>query len=107
MVKKKIVNLNEFRKNCERTESTQLCRMALDRAIYLYNSEMYPEPIILRLLKNASGLLEKKLKIDEIIKSPDLSKDMEKELNIYEDEISQLTGEINNILNKLTECRAP
>jgi len=52
-------------------------------------------------------LLEKKLKIDEIIKSPDLSKDMEKELNIYEDEISQLTGEINNILNKLTECRAP
>jgi len=107
LVKKKIVNLNEFRKNCERTESTQLCRMTLDRAIYLYNSEMYPEPIILRLLKNASGLLEKKLKIDEIIKSPDLSKDMEKELNIYEDEISQLTGEINNILNKLTECRAP
>ena len=107
MIKKKIVNLNEFRKNCLRTESTDLCRMTLDRIVYMYNNEMHPEPILLKLLRNAAGLLEKKLKIDEIINSPDLSKDMLKELNAYEDEISQLTGEINNILNKLAECKVP
>ncbi len=107
MINKKIVNLNEFRKNCRRTESTDLCRMTLERIVYMYNNEMYPEPITLKLLRNAAGLLEKKLKIDEIINSPDLSKDTMKELNAYEDEISQLTGEINNILNKLAECKVP
>lgn len=107
MIEKKIVNLNEFRKNCLRTESTDLCRMTLDRIVFMYNNEMCPEPIILKLLRNAAWLLEKKLKIDEIINSPDLSKDMLKELNVYEDEISQLTGEINNILNKLAEHKVP
>ena len=103
LINKKIVNLNEFRKRCLRTESTDLCRMTLDRIVYMYNNATYPEPIILKLLKNAAGLLEKKLKIDEIINSPDLSKDTVKELNVYEDEISKLTGEINSILNKLAE----
>ena len=43
----------------------------------------------------------------EIINSPDLSKDTVKELIVYEDEISTLTGEINNILNKLAEYKVP
>ncbi len=107
MINKKIVNLNDFKKHCLRTESTGLCRMTLDRTIYMYNNEMYPEPILLRLLKNAAGLLEKKLKIDEIINNPELSKNMVKELNGYEDEISQLTNEMNNILNKLAEYKVP
>ncbi len=107
LINKKIVNLNEFRKRCLRTESTDLCRMTLDRIVYMHANAMYPEPIILKLLRNAAGLLEKKLKIDEIINSPDLSKDTVKELNVYEDEISKLTGEINNILNKLAEYKVP
>lgn len=107
LINKKIVNLNDFRKHCLRTESTHLCRMTLDRTIYMYNNEMYPEPILLRLIKNAAGLLEKKLKIDEIINNPQLSKTMLKELNGYEDEISQLTNEMNNILNKLAEYKTP
>ena len=107
MTNKKIVDLNEFRKSFLRTEETDLCRMTLDRIVYMYNITMYPDPIILKLLRNAAGLLEKKLKIDEIINNPDLSKDMVKELNVYEDEISKLTGEINNILNKLAEYKVP
>ena len=107
LINKKIVNLNEFRKSCLRTESTDLCRMTLDRIVCMYNNAMCPEPIILKLMRNAAGLLEKKLKIDEIINSPDLSKDKVKKLNVYEDEISKLTGEINNILNKLAEYKVP
>lgn len=107
MIKKKIVNLNEYRKNCLQTESTNLCRLTLDRTIYMYNHEMYPEPILLKLLRNAAGLLEKKLKIDDIINNPELSKDMVAELSGYEDEILQLTTEIDNILNKLAECKSP
>lgn len=107
MTKGKVVNLSDFRKNFLRKESTDLCRVTLDRTIYLYNNEMYPEPIVLRLIRNAAGLLEKKLKIDEIIDNPDLSKEMEKELGICEEEISELTNEINDILNKLAECKAP
>ncbi len=107
MVNKKIVNLNEFRKNCLRTESTDLCRMTLERIVYMYNNAIYPEPIILKLLMNAAGLLEKKLKIDEMINSPELSKDRVKELNVYEDEISKLADEINKILNKLADYNVP
>ena len=107
MTNKKIVDLNEFRKSFLRTEETDLCRMTLDRIVYMYNNATYPEPIILKLMKNAAGLLEKKLKIDEIINSPDLSKDTVKDLNVYEDEISKLTGEINNILDKLAEYKVP
>lgn len=106
LTEEKIVNLNDFKKERLRMESTDLCRVTLDRAIYMYNNEIYPKPILLKLLRNAAGLLEKKIKIDRINKSPDLSEDTAKELNIYENQISHLAKEINKVLNKLAECRS-
>lgn len=106
MIEKKIVNLNEYKKERLRLESTNLCRIALDRATYIYNCEIHPEPLILKLLKNAAGLLEKKLKIDAISKCSTLPENVINELNIFEKEIHQLAEEINEILDQLCECKS-
>lgn len=106
MLKEKIVNLNDFKQDRIRTESTDLCRYTLDRTLYIYNNEIYPETILLKLLKNAAGLLEKKLKLDEINKCSDLADDLVREINTTEREISCMAKEINNILDKLAESKS-
>lgn len=105
MLEKKVVDLNDFKQSRTRMESTNLCRFTLERTMYIYNNEMFSESLLLKLLKNAAGLLEKKLKIDEMNKCPELPDSLTKELSAYESEISHLANEINKILDNLVECQ--